>query len=159
MATMTLLIALIVLGSCILYYSIINSIINCESFQVITLEVTTLGFVSKNIAKFRKLRKYLNLSDNRIIVKCVKVALRPTFYTYCRRNKPWNDPELLNFYCLYYCLECSENGPAVSLQRSEYCNIYVRDCYYKTRFSLFKKIIIVLYVSIIMLFSFDLSSY
>ena len=46
-----LLIVLTVLGSCALYLSllIINSVINCESFQVITLEVTT---VSKNIAKF-----------------------------------------------------------------------------------------------------------
>jgi hypothetical protein len=39
------LIVLTVLGS------IINSVINCESFQVITLEVTTLDFVSKNIEK------------------------------------------------------------------------------------------------------------
>jgi hypothetical protein len=46
-----LLIVLTVLGSCALYLSIINSVINCESFQVITLEVTTLDFVSKNIAK------------------------------------------------------------------------------------------------------------
>jgi hypothetical protein len=50
-----LLIVLIVLGSCALYYSVINSIVNCESFQDITLKVTTLDFVSKNIAKFRKL--------------------------------------------------------------------------------------------------------
>ena len=46
-----LLIVLTVLGSGALYLSIINSVINCESFQVITLEVTTLDFVSKNIAK------------------------------------------------------------------------------------------------------------
>jgi hypothetical protein len=36
-----LLIVLTVLGSYALYLSIINSVINCESFQVITLEVTT----------------------------------------------------------------------------------------------------------------------
>ena len=50
----SLLIVLTVLGSCALSLSIINSVINCESFQVITidtLEVTTLDFVSKNIAK------------------------------------------------------------------------------------------------------------
>jgi hypothetical protein len=44
---------------CIIFI-IINSAINCESFQVITLEVTTLDFVSKNISD-------INLSDNRII--------------------------------------------------------------------------------------------
>jgi hypothetical protein len=46
-----LLIVLTVLGSCALYLSIINTVINCESFQVITLEVTALDFVSKNTAK------------------------------------------------------------------------------------------------------------
>ena len=78
-----LLIVLTVLGSCALYLSIINSVINCESFQVITLEVTTLDFVSKNISKSPQ----INLSDNRIIAKCVQVALRATLYIYCRRNK------------------------------------------------------------------------
>jgi hypothetical protein len=82
-----LLIVLTILGSCALYLSIINSVINCESFQVITLEVTTLDFVSKNIAK-----SATNLSDNRIIAKCVEVARRATLYIYCRRNKLWNDP-------------------------------------------------------------------
>ena len=72
--------------------------INCDSFDVITLEVTTLGFVSKNVAKFRRLLKYLKANDNRIIAKCMEVALRATFFIYCRRNKQWNDPALLNFY-------------------------------------------------------------
>ena len=43
-----LLIVLTVLGSCALYLSITNSVINCESGSI---EVTTLDFVSKNIAK------------------------------------------------------------------------------------------------------------
>ena len=72
--------------------------INCDSFDVITLEVTTLGFVSKDVAKFRRLLKYLKVNDNRIIAKCMEVALRATFFIYCRRNKQWNDPALLNFY-------------------------------------------------------------
>ena len=72
--------------------------INCDSFDVITLEVTTLGFVSKNVAKFRRLLKYLKVNDNRIVAKCMEVALRATFFIYCRRNKQWNDPALLNFY-------------------------------------------------------------
>ena len=46
--------------------------INCDSFDVITLEVTTLGFVSKNVAKFRRLLKYLKVNDNRIIAKCME---------------------------------------------------------------------------------------
>ena len=48
--------------------------INCDSLDVITLEVTTLGFVSKNVAKFRRLLKYLKVNDNRIIAKCMEVV-------------------------------------------------------------------------------------
>ena len=79
-----LLIVLTVLGSCALYLSIINSVINCESFQFITLEVTTHLRILQN--------PQINLSDNRIIAKSVEVALRATLYIYCRRNKLWNDP-------------------------------------------------------------------
>ena len=70
----------------------------CYAFEVITLEVTTLGFVSKDIDRFRRLLRTLEMNDERIIKKCMEVALRATFYIYCRRNKPWNNPDLLNFY-------------------------------------------------------------
>ena len=60
--------------------------INCDSINVITLKVTSLGFVSKNFAKFRRLLKYLKVNNgNRIIY----VAHRATFYIYYRRNKQW----------------------------------------------------------------------
>ena len=70
----------------------------CHAFTVITLEVTTLGFVSKDIDNFRRLLRTLEMNDERIIKKCMEVSLRATFYIYCRRNKPWNNPDLLNFY-------------------------------------------------------------
>ncbi len=73
-------------------------LVPCEKFKLITLEITTLGFVTKNIRKFCRLCRSLNLQDNRIIVKCMEVALRATFYIFCRRNKNWTCPELLNFY-------------------------------------------------------------
>ena len=73
-------------------------IMTCRTFEVVTLEVTTLGFVSKDIDRFRRLLRTFDLNDERIIRKCMEVALRATFYIYCRRNKPWNNPELLSFY-------------------------------------------------------------
>ena len=85
-----LLVVLIVLGSYALYYFIIKTVLLTVSHsRLLLLEVTILDFVSKNIAKFHK----LTLA---IIAKCV--ALRATFYIYCWRNKPCNDPELLHFY-------------------------------------------------------------
>ena len=75
-------------------------IMTCSTFEVITLEVTTLGFVSKDINRFRRLLRTLDLNEERIVKKCMEVALRTTFYIYCRRNKPWNNPDLLSFYKL-----------------------------------------------------------
>jgi hypothetical protein len=59
---------------------IIIIIAPCDRFKVITLEVTTLGFVTKSIGQFRRLCRLLNLQDDCIITKCVEVALRATFW-------------------------------------------------------------------------------
>ena len=72
-------------------------IATCSTFKVITLEVTTLGFVSKDINRFRRLLRTLDLNEKRVVKKCMEVALRATFYICCRRNKPWNNPDLLSF--------------------------------------------------------------
>ena len=42
--------------------------INCDSINVITLKVTSLGFVSKNFAKFRRLLKYLKVNNGNCII-------------------------------------------------------------------------------------------
>ena len=62
-------------------------VITCRSFEVITLEVTTLGFVSKDIERFRRLLRTPDVNDECIFRKCMEVALRVTFYIHCRRNK------------------------------------------------------------------------
>ena len=67
-------------------------LVPCENFKLITLEITTL-----TTRQFRRLCRSLNLQDNRIITKCM--ALRATFYIFCKRNKiNWTCPELLKFY-------------------------------------------------------------
>ena len=74
-------------------------LVPCEKFKVLTLEFTTLGFVTKNIRQFRRLCRSLNLQENRIITKCMEIALRATFYIFCKRNSiNWTRPELLKFY-------------------------------------------------------------
>jgi hypothetical protein len=45
-----------------------------------------------------RLCRLLNLQDDRIITKYMEVALRATFYIYCKRNNNWSCPEKLNFY-------------------------------------------------------------
>ena len=43
----------------------------CDAFEVVTLEVTTLGFVSKSINIFRRLLRLFEMNEERIIKKCM----------------------------------------------------------------------------------------
>ena len=54
-------------------------IMTCSTFEVITLEDTTLGFVSNDINRFRRLLRTLDLNEERIVKTCMEVALRATF--------------------------------------------------------------------------------
>ena len=36
------------------------------------------------------------LVQKRIIMKTINIAIRTSYFTFCQRNKPWNNPELLN---------------------------------------------------------------
>ena len=44
-------------------------IITCRTFEAIKFEVTTLGFVSKDMDRFRRLLRTLNQNDERIVRK------------------------------------------------------------------------------------------
>ena len=54
-------------------------LVPCDKFKVITLEIARLAFVAKNIREFRRLCRLLSVQDNRIIRKCIGVAVRATF--------------------------------------------------------------------------------
>ena len=76
-----------------------NLTIQCESFEVIFLEFTTLGFISSLAnAPFRKLLQELEINYDRTVYKCMETAIRASYFIFCRRNKIWNEPQLLNFY-------------------------------------------------------------
>ena len=74
--------------------------IECEKLNIIYVEITTLGFVSRNIKDFAKFVKLLGISYERMINKCMEMALRASFYIFSHRDKEWSNPELLNFYQL-----------------------------------------------------------
>ena len=75
-------------------------VVECEVFEVIYIEFTTLGFISKeSLNQFSKLLKLLNIYHDRTIIKCMETAIRATYYIFCRRNKSWSNLKLLNFYC------------------------------------------------------------
>ena len=64
------------------------------------VEISTLGFVSRNIKDFAKFVEPLGISYERLIGKCMEMALRASFYIFPSRDKEWSNLELLNFYQL-----------------------------------------------------------
>ena len=68
-----------------------------SNFQLIFLEVTSLGFVTKNIKTFRNFLKSININERYLIEKLQEVAIRCSYLIYCRRNKNWNEPNLISY--------------------------------------------------------------
>ena len=55
-------------------------------FNLILLEISTLGFAGKTIKTFSK-----------CINKFQEVAICKSYYIHCRRRKEWTDPEPMSF--------------------------------------------------------------
>ena len=68
-----------------------------SNFQLIFLEVTPLGFVNKNIKTFRNFLKSININERYLIEKLQEVAIRCSYFIYCRRNKNWKEPNLISY--------------------------------------------------------------
>ena len=58
-----------------------------SNFQLIFLEVTSLGFVTRNIKTFRNFLKSININERYVIEKLLEVAIRCSYFIYCHRNK------------------------------------------------------------------------
>ena len=58
-----------------------------SNFQLIFLEVTSLGFVTENIKTFRNFLKSININERYLIEKLLEVAIRCLYFIYCRRKK------------------------------------------------------------------------
>ena len=68
-----------------------------ERFPLIFLELTSLGFVFKNMKEMRTLLQKLNIDDHYITNKLTKVVIYCSYMIYCKRNKDWPNLELLSY--------------------------------------------------------------
>ena len=68
-----------------------------KRFTLILFELTSSGFISKNIKEMRTLLQKLNIDDHYVINKLTEVAIRCSHMVYCKRNKDWPNPELLSY--------------------------------------------------------------
>ena len=73
-------------------------LVPCSNFRVLFLEITTIGFIGKqSLHHFTNFCKEVKIDSDRAIYKYMEMAVRATYYIFCRRNKAWTDPELLLF--------------------------------------------------------------
>ena len=65
----------------------------------INLSMGALGVMGSSCDSFLSLLQDLSfdkLVRKRIIMKTINIAIRTSYFIFCPRNKPWNNPELLN---------------------------------------------------------------
>ena len=66
----------------------------------INVSMGALGVMGASCDSFLSLLQDLSfdkVTQRRIIMKTINIAIRSTYYIFCQRNKSWNNPELLNF--------------------------------------------------------------
>ena len=72
------------------------SLVPCNDLELIFLEMSTLGFVSKQVRDFKNFLNFYKCDTKRIVMCCSEVE-RCTYYPYCRRDKEWFTLEILKF--------------------------------------------------------------
>ena len=72
-----------------------------SKFRVLFLEITSLEFISKqSYEPFAKYLKSVGVNSDPAIFKCMETDIRASYFIFCRRNKSWTDPALLNYVLL-----------------------------------------------------------
>ena len=72
---------------------------NFTTVKLINLSISSLGVFDKECQSFVKLLSDLGLDKQRqhhCYRKIISIAIRATYYIFCRRNKEWENPELMN---------------------------------------------------------------
>ena len=59
-------------------------------FEVAFIEITTRGLTPKTTIECEKLLKQFKVDYDRLFSKCCEVAIRTSYYIFCRRNKEWD---------------------------------------------------------------------
>ena len=79
---------------------IIIIIIIIISINFINMSMSALGVLESSCDSLFRLLKSLDLPEmhqRRLVSKTIAIAIRSTYYIFCRRNKDWTDPDLMDF--------------------------------------------------------------
>ena len=83
------------------YSNLIHSLSSAySSIMFVNLSISSLGIFGLSCSSFIDMCNALDISENHLrfmISKVSNLTIRTTYYIFCRRNKSWNNPELLKF--------------------------------------------------------------
>ena len=71
-----------------------------QEINFINMSMSALGVLESSCDSLFKLLKSLDLPEmhqKRLVSKTIAIAIRSTYYIFCRRNKDWTDPDLMDF--------------------------------------------------------------
>ena len=71
-----------------------------QEINFINMSMSALGVLESSCDSLFKLLKSLDLPEmhqKRLVSKTIAIAIRSTYYIFCRRNKKWTDPDLMDF--------------------------------------------------------------
>ena len=81
------------------YSSLINELsFSYSKVQFVNLSMSAIGAMGSPCISLLSLLNDLHFDktiQKRIIMKTMSISLRSSYYIFCRRNKPWTNPELL----------------------------------------------------------------
>ena len=64
------------------------------------MSMSALGVFDKSCESLTKMLKDLDIEvpiQRRLLSKVMNIAIRSTYYIFCRRNKDWTNPDLMDF--------------------------------------------------------------
>ena len=71
-----------------------------STVKFVNLSMSALGILGTSSESFLSMLTDLNFDEKTMkhaLMKSMNIAIRCTYYIFCRRNKSWTNPELLNF--------------------------------------------------------------
>ena len=83
------------------YSSLINDLslsLSYSKVQFVNLSMSAIGAMGSSCNSLLSLLNDVHFDktiQKRIIMKTISISLRSSYYIFCRRNRPWTNPELL----------------------------------------------------------------
>lgn len=73
---------------------------NFKSVKFVNLSVSSLGVFSNECSSFLEMLEELDFEKKQkmyIVRKIIQIAIRSTYFIFCKRNKAWENPDLMKF--------------------------------------------------------------